>query len=99
MTVEVARLLLGGAMLGLGALFMAAAALAVFRLPDTLSRLHGVTKAETAGLGLVLAGAVVLAPSWRFAVVALAAWLAAAGAGAAAAHMIAVRLLRREDGA
>lgn len=75
---------------------MVAAAVAVVRLPDALSRLHGVTKAETAGLALLLAGAVVLDPSWRGALLALAAWVAAAGAGAAASHMIAVRLLRRD---
>ncbi len=96
MTADAVQLAFGGLLLAIGVLFMAAAVVAVVRLPDALSRLHGVTKAETAGLGFVLAGAVLLAPSWRLAVVALAAWLAAAGAGAAAAHMIAVRQLRGE---
>lgn len=91
---EVVQLLSAAALIALGIFFMVAAALAVVRLPDPLSRLHGVTKAETAGLGLVLAGAVVLDPSWRSALLAGAAWIAAAGAGAAASHMISVRLIR-----
>ncbi|MEM9782930.1 MAG: monovalent cation/H(+) antiporter subunit G [Pseudomonadota bacterium] len=92
------QLAAAAALLAAGAFFMVAAALAVLRLPDPLSRLHGVTKAETAGLGLMLAGAVVLEPSWRAGLLAAAAWIATAGAGAAASHMIAVRLIREEQG-
>jgi len=98
MTPELARHVLGATLLAGGAVFMLAAAVAVLRLPDALSRLHGVTKAETAGLFLTLAGAVTLAPSWRFALIALAAWAATAAAGAAAAHLIAGAALRRGPG-
>lgn len=90
------KLAVAGFLLAVGVLFMVAAALAVVRLPDPLSRLHGVTKAETAGLGLLLAACVALEPSWRNALLAIAAWVAAAGAGAAASQMIALRLLRQE---
>jgi|OM-RGC.v1.029844906 Multisubunit Na+/H+ antiporter, MnhG subunit len=99
--------LLGAARLGLaalalagGAFFMLAAAIATLRLPDALSRLHGVTKAETAGVGLMLLGAVLAAPDWRFAALALLAWMAAGGTGAAASHFIArgvLRARREED--
>lgn len=98
MTLVDVQLAIAAALLAAGAFFMVAAALAVLRLPDPLSRLHGVTKAETAGLGLMLAGAVVLEPSWRSGVLATATWIATAGAGAAASHLIAVRLIRGEQG-
>ena len=97
MTLEEAQFATAAVLLAASIFFMMAAALAVVRLPDPLSRLHGVTKAETAGLGLLLAGVVVLDPSWRLALLATAAWIAAAGAGAAASHMIAVRLIREEQ--
>lgn len=97
-TIETARLVLAALALAAGAFFMLAAAVAALRLPDALSRLHGVTKAETAGTGLMLAGAVLLAPGWRFALVALFAWTALASAGAIASHFLARGILRRGEG-
>lgn len=96
---ESVRLALAALALGGGAFFMLAAAVATIRLPDALSRLHGVTKAETAGVGLMLLGAVLVEPGWRFAFVALFAWAAIGGAGAAASHFIARGALRsrKED--
>lgn len=94
---DAARLALASIALAGGAFFMLAAAVATMRLPDALSRLHGVTKAETAGLGLVLSGAVLASPGWRFAALALVAWVAAAGAGAAASHFIARGVLRARE--
>ncbi len=78
--------------------FMALAAVGVARLPDALSRLHAVTKAETAGLALFLVGLVLCAPSWRFGLVALGAWIALAVSAASASHFIAIRTLREQDG-
>ncbi len=78
---------------GLG--FMLAAAVGVRRLPDGLSRLHAVTKAETAGLALFLAGVALAAPGWRIALIGLAAWLALAVSGASAGHFIAAATLAR----
>lgn len=94
---EVARLALAALALAGGVLFMAAAAVATIRLPDALSRLHGVTKAETAGVGLLLLGAVLVAPGWRFAFLAVFAWAAIGGAGAAASHFIAQGFLRGDS--
>lgn len=90
MTLETLRLALAAGALAAGAVFMIAAALALLRLPDPLSRLHGVTKAETAGLALTLAGAALAAGDWRIAGLAAAAWVAVAVAGASAAHFIAL---------
>ncbi len=91
---ETLRLALATLALAGGIFFMLAAAVATIRLPDALSRLHGVTKAETAGVGLMLLGAVLVAPGWRFAFVALFAWAAIGAAGAAASHFIARGILR-----
>lgn len=78
---------------GLG--FMFVAAIGVRRLPDSLSRLHAVTKAETAGLALFLAGAALAAPGWRIGLIALAAWVALAVSGAGAGHFIAAATVNR----
>jgi multicomponent Na+:H+ antiporter subunit G len=92
---EGARLALAALLLGGGVFFMLAAAIGIRRLPDSLSRLHAVTKAETAGSALFIAGVVVAAPGWRLALVGLGAWLALALSGAAAGHFIADRETRR----
>lgn len=80
---------------GLG--FMLAAAVGVRRLPDSLSRLHAVTKAETAGLALFLAGLAFAAPGWRIGLIGLGAWLALAASGASAGHFIAAATLAKRE--
>lgn len=39
-----------------GLLFFVAGSVGLLRFPDTVSRLHALTKADTLGLGLVIAG-------------------------------------------
>jgi multicomponent Na+:H+ antiporter subunit G len=46
-----------------GLLFFAAGSVGLLRFPDTVSRLHALTKADTLGLGLVVAGLSVRADS------------------------------------
>lgn len=94
---EIARLTLAAVSLAGGVGFMALAALGLARLPDALSRLHAVAKAETAGLGLFLIGVVLCAPGWRLGLIALGAWAALAISSASASHFIAARELRRRD--
>jgi multicomponent Na+:H+ antiporter subunit G len=93
---EIARLALAALLLTGGTFFMLAAAIGARRLPDSLSRLHAVTKAETAGLALFIAGTVLTDPGWRLALVGAGAWLALALSGAAAGHFIAARETGRE---
>lgn len=50
------------AVAGLGAVLILAGAVGVLRLPDTLSRMHAAGVASSAGLLLVLAGAVIANP-------------------------------------
>ncbi|AGI68883.1 putative cation antiporter subunit protein [Octadecabacter antarcticus 307] len=51
---------LGLTLMAFGVGFLLIAALAVWRLPDALSRLHALTKADSAGLTLIALGAVCL---------------------------------------
>ena len=95
---DIARLVLAGLMILGGLGFMLAAAVGVRRLPDGLSRLHAVTKVETAGAALFLGGVALAAPGWRIGLVGLAAWIALAASGASAGHFIAVATLRRGRG-
>lgn len=46
-----------------GAFFFLAGTVGVLRFPDVYTRLHALTKADGLGLGLVVAGLVVQAPS------------------------------------
>lgn len=51
---------LGLTLMTFGVGFLLIAALGVWTLPDVLSRLHALTKADTAGLGLIALGAACL---------------------------------------
>lgn len=55
---------LGGLALLLGALLCLAGAVGLVRFPDTLSRLHAVTKPQTLGLILVLVGLALTLRTW-----------------------------------
>lgn len=48
-------------LLGIGASFFFAGTVGVLRFPDTLCRLHALTKADNLGLGFVVAGLVLRA--------------------------------------
>jgi len=82
-------LLLGG-----GLLFFAAGSIGLLRFPDTLSRLHALTKADTLGLGLVVAGLSLRAGSLLEVVQMLLIWLLVLASGATACQLLA---RQRED--
>ena len=48
--------LFSAAAIGVGVFFFLAGTVALLRFPDSLSRLHGLTKADNLGLGLVVLG-------------------------------------------
>jgi len=50
----------GGVLLAAGLFFQAVAALGVLRMPDFYTRLHAVSKTETAGVVLMVAGLIVM---------------------------------------
>jgi multicomponent Na+:H+ antiporter subunit G len=79
-----------------GAFFFLAGTLGLLRFPNTLTRLHALTKADNLGLGLVTLGLLPLV-AWPLGVLKLiSVWLFVQLSGAIATQLIA-RLVRRED--
>ncbi len=79
-----------------GLVFFLAGTVGLLRLPDALSRLHALTKADNLGLGLIVLGLLPLVPSVTMAVKLVVIWLLVQFAGATVAQLIA-RLARTED--
>lgn len=91
--------LLANGLLLLGALFYLAGTVGLLRFPDTLSRLHALTKADNVGLLLVCAGLALHAASLRKALLLVLIWLLALLASTVSAHLIARHALASEAGA
>lgn len=72
-----------------GALFFLAGTVGLLRFPDTLCRLHALTKADNLGLGLVVLGLMARAAHPLAALKLLAVWLLALLAGAIVTQLIA----------
>jgi len=72
----------------------------LLRFPDTLTRLHALTKADNLGLGLVVAGLAVQADSGLLVLKLGVVWLLVLFSGATVAQLIArlVRTARRGGG-
>ncbi len=85
---------LSAGLLGTGTLFFLAGTLGLARLPDRLSRLHALTKADNTGLGFIVLGLIVNAPSLLYGIKLVLIWILVLGAGATGAHLIAKRSLR-----
>jgi multicomponent Na+:H+ antiporter subunit G len=77
-----------------GVLFFLAGVIGLLRFPDTLTRLHALTKADNVGLGLIVAGLLPQAGSVLVALKLLLVWLTVLLAGATVAQLIA-RVARR----
>jgi multicomponent Na+:H+ antiporter subunit G len=77
-----------------GAFFFLAGTVGLIRFPDTLTRLHALTKADNLGLGLVVLGLLPQAESLRGGLKLVCVWLLALLAGATVSQLIA-RAARR----
>jgi multicomponent Na+:H+ antiporter subunit G len=84
------------ALILIGLLFFVAGTLGLLRLPDPVSRLHALTKADNLGLFFVILGLLPTAPDLLYGVKLLLIWLLVLAAGATGAHLIAKRDLRGE---
>jgi len=78
----------------LGAVFFLAGAVGLLRFPDTLTRLHALTKADNVGLGLVVLGLLPQAERPLAAVKLVVAWLLVQLASGTVSQLIA-RAARR----
>jgi len=72
-----------------GAFFFLAGTVGLLRFPDTLTRLHALTKADNLGLGLVVLGLVPQAGSLRDGLKLVCVWLLVLVAGATVSRLIA----------
>ncbi len=88
---------------GVGAFLIAMAipffwggSLGVLRFPDIYSRLHALTKADNLGLGLVVAGTVLILNDWAIGIKLLLIWLAVLAASTISCFLIANAARRRK---
>jgi multicomponent Na+:H+ antiporter subunit G len=77
-----------------GAVFFLAGTVGLLRFPDSLTRLHALTKADNLGLGLVVLGLLPQADGWLAALKLVAVWLLAQLASATVSQMIARAMWR-----
>jgi len=80
-----------------GAFFFFAGAVGLLRFPDSLTRLHALTKADNLGLGLVVLGLLPRVASLLDALRLFAIWALILLSGASTAQMIGRALRRRGD--
>jgi multicomponent Na+:H+ antiporter subunit G len=80
----------------MGALFFLAGVVGLLRFPDTLSRLHALTKADNVGLGLIVIGLLPQAGSVFAALKLLLVWLLVLLAASTVGQMMA-RVARRAE--
>jgi multicomponent Na+:H+ antiporter subunit G len=78
-----------------GALFFLAGTVGLLRFPDSLSRLHALTKADNLGLGLVVLGLLTQVDGLLAALKLIAVWLLAQLAGATVTQLVA-RVVRHD---
>lgn len=71
-----------------GAFFFFAGTLGILRFPDSLTRLHALTKADNLGLGLIVLGLLPQAGGWLPALKLIAVWLLAQLAGATVTQLV-----------
>ena len=81
---------------GAGVFFFLAGTVALLRFPDSLSRLHALTKADNLGLGLVVLGLIPRAASPLAALKLIVLWALVQLGSATVAQMIGGALRRRE---
>jgi len=84
-------------LIGIGILFFLAGTLGLLRLPDPVSRLHALTKADNLGLLFLTLGLLVKAPNPFYGAKLVLVWLLVLAAGSTGAHLIAKRTLRGDE--
>ena len=80
-----------------GAFFFLAGTVGLLRFPDTLTRLHALTKADNLGLGLVVLGVLPRVDGVAQALMLLAIWLLALLGGGTASQLIAQSARRSRE--
>lgn len=83
--------------LGGGALLFVAGTSGLLRFPNFYARLHAVTKADTAGLGLIVLGLSLRAHSWQSVAMMVLIWILLMASGATTCQLLA-RYARSANG-
>ncbi len=86
--------ILAAVALVVGLAFFIAGTVGLLRFPDVYTRLHALTKADSLGLGFVVAALALEAPSAAYVGQLLLAWLLVLVASATSAHAVARSALR-----
>ena len=81
-----------------GCFFYAIGTLGLFRFPDTLTRIHALTKVDNLGLGLIVLALLPFASHLAAAGKLLLIWLLALAASATAAHLVALAVRQQQEG-
>lgn len=80
-----------------GLFFYCAGTVGLLRLPDTLSRLHAVTKADNLGLGLLVLGIAIQIGDPLSAIKVLLIWLLVLAASAVGGQLIAQHVVEQKE--
>jgi multicomponent Na+:H+ antiporter subunit G len=80
-----------------GAVFFLAGTVGLLRFPDTLTRLHALTKADNLGLGLVVLGLLPQAESLQGGLKLVCVWLLVLVSGATVSQLVAQAARERAD--
>jgi len=96
MTISFVRDVFTILMVTAGAFFFLAGTVGLLRFPDTLTRLHALTKADNLGLGLLIFGLIPWADGALAALKLICVWMLVQFAGATVAQLIA-RSAQRQD--
>ena len=88
--------LIGSLLLLLAIPFFWGGSLGLLRFPDIYTRLHALTKADNLGLGLVVAGSILMSKEWTIGVKLLLIWLAVLLASTISCYLIANAARKRK---
>jgi len=83
--------------ISIGIIFFLAGTIGLLRFPDSLTRLHALTKADNLGLGLVVLGLLPLTAGLLDVLKLLAIWLLVMLSGACVAQLIARRIRMQNE--
>jgi multicomponent Na+:H+ antiporter subunit G len=86
---------LSAVLVAIGLFFFCAGTIGLLRLPDLLTRLHALTKADNLGLGFVVTGLAIHSASWIVAFKLFFIWLFVMFSSAVISHLIAQAALRQ----
>ena len=87
-----------GSLLLAGCIFFAIGTLGLFRFPDTLTRIHALTKVDNLGLGFIVLALLFSVPSLAVGMKIVLIWGVALAASATSAHLIARAVRSQERG-